>query len=73
MVMYDHLQADVVVKVKSIITEVKNFIVQKVSKSIGKMKGNTSVFDNNIVFKVMQQVCIETQKMELSKVFNYTV
>ena len=58
------------VKVNSITMESKEFIVQKVSKSFGEMKGNISVSDDNIVVNVMRQICSEAQKMELSKVYN---
>ena len=66
MVMQDYLQADVVVKVNSIIMDAKDF---KVLKSLGTMKVNTSVSDDNIVFNVMRQICSEAQRMELSKVY----
>ena len=49
--------------------EAKDFIVKKVSKSHGTTKAHTSESDDNVVFNLMRQICSETQRMDLSKVY----
>ena len=56
------------VKVNSIIMEANDFIVTKVSKSLGNTKQTTIQSDDNIAFDVMWQLCNKVQTMELSKV-----
>lgn len=54
-----YVQADVLVKVNSIMGEGKEFVVDKAAGKVGKMKGVTSVSDDNKVFNLMRQLCNE--------------
>ena len=66
MVKIYYLQADIVVKVNSIVMEAKGFIV---SHGTTKAQTSKSAADDNVVFNLMRQIVSATRRMDLSKVY----